>query len=79
MRKREEKPIMAVTKATFNLPEEDIEALRRSARAHHTTVTSILRRAIATQLFVDQERETGGKLLVEKPDGKIREVVMVGG
>ncbi len=66
---------MEVTKATFNLPNDDIAELRRLAEANHTTVTAMLRQAIATQAYINKEIENGSKLLVEKPNGQIRELV----
>lgn len=66
---------MESTKATFNLPNEDITELKRLAALRGTTVTAVLRQAIATEAFVNNELQNGSKLLVEKPDGRLRELV----
>ena len=65
-------------KATFTLPDDDIDTLRRLAREREMTVTATLRRAIATEAFLEKERQQGSRLLIEKADGKIVEIVIIG-
>ena len=64
-----------VVKVTFNLPESELNTLKRLASANNTTVTSILRSAIALEDYVQGEKQQGGKILVEKSDKTVREVV----
>jgi predicted transcriptional regulator len=67
---------METKKLTVNLPEGVLAELKRLAELRNTTITSTLRRAIATESFVTQELESGGKLLIQKPDATIREIVI---
>ena len=67
---------VATTKASFNLPDEDLEQLRRLAAERNVTMTQALRQAIADSSFLSQQAETHNKLLVETPDGRVREIVI---
>lgn len=67
---------MAVRKASFNLPEEEIEELRRLAEERRVTVTQALRQAIQDSSFIEEQLKEKSKLLVEKKDGSIREVAI---
>ncbi len=40
-----------------------------------TTMSEVLRDAIALERWFDETRRAGNKVLVEQPDGSIREVV----
>jgi len=66
---------MQTTKVTFNLPDDDVAALRRLAAARNLTVTAVLRQAIATEVFLNDALAGGSTLLVEKPDGTLRQLV----
>jgi predicted transcriptional regulator len=63
-----------LTKVAFNLPEEDVAALKDLAIRRQTTVTHVIRQAIASEKFLDEEISRGGKILVER-DNSLREVV----
>ena len=65
---------MAVKKVTVNLSDETIRDLREVADKRGITLTEAIRRAIATEKFVQDERDEGSKILVEKPGGRVREV-----
>jgi predicted transcriptional regulator len=65
---------MAVRKVTVNLSDETIKDLKEVADKRGISLTEVIRRAIATEKFVQDEREEGGKILVEKPGGRVREV-----
>ncbi len=62
-------------KVTVNLTEDDVSALKELAGKKGTTVTSVLRQAIALQKFVDDAEERGGKVLVEDHDKSLRQIV----
>ena len=64
-----------VTKISANLPNGVVEDLRNIATSEAITMTQALRNAIALYKYVSGEMRTGGKLLVERPDGHIREVI----
>ena len=63
-----------VVKASFNLPERELDALREVARRRAITVTQALRQAIALFVWLANQSENS-KFLVESPDGTRREVV----
>ena len=63
-------------KVTVNLPEATVEALKQIASARGTTVTEALRQIIENQRYLYQAIQQGSKILVEKPDREIRELVM---
>lgn len=65
---------MAVKKVTVNLSDETIRDLQEVADKRGITLTEAIRRAIATEKFVQDERDEGSKILVEKPGGRVREV-----
>lgn len=64
------------TKITVNLPDATLEKLRELARANGVTVTEMLRRAIATEAYIAEQTALGGKILVETPGGRTRELVL---
>lgn len=62
------------SKVTVNLPTALVEELRASAD-DSTTLTNLIREAIALKLFLRKRLEDDGKLLIEDPDGRVREIV----
>ena len=67
---------MAVTKASFNIPDEELEELRKLAAERHVSVTQALRQAIADSSFIQEQVREKNKLLIERQDGSIREVAV---
>lgn len=67
---------MGVTKLTVNLPDETVQDLREYAENHGITMTEALRRFITRGKYFDDEIQNGGKVLVEKEDKTLREVVL---
>ena len=67
-------PRAKIVKASFNLPEPELDALRRVARLRHVNVTQALRQAIAILAFL-ADLPRGSRVLVEDPDGSQREIV----
>lgn len=53
-------------KTSVYLPEQAVEALKQMADKRGTTMAEVLRRAIATESFLDQTAEAGGEILVKK-------------
>lgn len=49
------------------------DAIATLAERHNTTITDVIRRAVSTFKFIDDEVDAGGKILVER-GGTIREV-----
>jgi len=52
------------------------EAIDVLAKRHRTTITDVIRRAISTYKFIDDEVTSGGKILVER-NGAVREVTFL--
>jgi len=63
------------TKVTVNLPDETVEAIKSIAEKRGTTVTEALRQVIEGQRFLQDEMESGNKLLIQNPDQSVRQVV----
>jgi predicted transcriptional regulator len=61
-------------KVSVNLPSEDVAALKELAAKRKTTVKEVLRRAIASEKFFEDETSQGGRVLIERGK-KTREVV----
>jgi hypothetical protein len=70
---REAAPVKVV-KSSFNLPETELDDLRRIARMRGVTATHALRQAIATLTFLN-DLPRGSKVLVRESDGAQREIV----
>ena len=49
------------------------QAIDELGKRHGTTITDVIRRAVSTYKFVDDEVAAGGRILVER-NGTIREV-----
>jgi hypothetical protein len=65
---------MAVKKASFNLPEEDLDELRRLAAERNVTVTQALRQAISDSSFIERQIREKNKLVIKRPDGSASDV-----
>jgi len=65
------------SRLTVNLSEELVESLREMATRSGTTMTDVLKRAIAVQKFLEEQQDEGKKLLMEDPEANtIRELVL---
>lgn len=62
-------------RVSVSLGEDVLEQLQDIARKRGASMTEAIRIAIKTQWYVQQEMEKGSKILVEKPDHTIREIV----
>ena len=72
------KPESVTTNArrmTFTLLEEEYQALEEMAKTRGQTLTDTLRDAINEKKYFNEARKKGDKVLLEKPDGKFREIV----
>jgi hypothetical protein len=67
---------MGVKKASFNLPDEELDQLRKLAAERKVSVTQALRQAIADSSFLQEQVREKSKLLVERNDGTVREVAI---
>lgn len=66
---------MAV-KTTVNLPDDAIKAIREIAERRGTTMTEVIRQAIATEKFLFDTVQEGGKVLVEDRDKTLKQIVL---
>jgi hypothetical protein len=62
-------------KVTVNLPEPMAVELRELAERDSKTFTQALKEAISLKLYAARVLKDGSHLLVERPDGKLREIV----
>lgn len=67
---------MEKTKLTVNLTDEAIAALKALADKRGISLGQALGQAIASEKFLQDEVNKGGKVLIEKPDHTVREVVL---
>lgn len=58
---------------SVNVALDVADAIDQLAKRHGTTITDVIRRAVSTYKYMDDETEAGGKILVER-DGAVREV-----
>jgi hypothetical protein len=66
---------MEVVKASFNIPKDELQALKELATRRGIPVTQALRQAIASELFLQQQVDDGSKLIVESDDGSQMQLV----
>lgn len=62
-------------RVTADLPLGTIEILRELAESQGVTLTEALKRAITTEGLIRQRVNSQNKLLLESPDGRIRELM----
>ena len=67
---------MEKTKLTVNLTDDALQALRELAESSNMTLGQALGQAIASEKFLRDEVKKGGRVLIEKPDQTLREVVL---
>ena len=56
------------------MSKDDYEDLKRQADADSETISGYLRKALATERYIKDRSNAGGKILIEE-DGQQREVV----
>ncbi|MDQ6947489.1 MAG: ribbon-helix-helix domain-containing protein [Actinomycetota bacterium] len=67
----------APKRVTVTLGESDVERLDEISREGRVSKNDAIRRALATEAFVQRTLAAGRKILIEDADGKIREVEFV--
>lgn len=63
-------------KVLVNLSEEDMEKLRAFAKKHGITMTDVIRRALATEQFLDEAKDEGSQILIRDKEKNFRELVL---
>jgi hypothetical protein len=67
-------PSEKFTKVKVNLPAESVSLLKEDAETHGITMTEALRRALGLQNFLAEEVSKGGKVLIERRNGRFRQI-----
>jgi hypothetical protein len=65
---------MKTKKIIAALPIEDLDLLRRMSEEQNISMTDVVRRGLQTLNFFWQVKKDGGRLLVEKANGRIHRV-----
>ena len=63
-------------KTSLNLPQNAVDALQEIARKRGTTMAEVVRQAIATEQFLHETVQEGGKVLVEGKDKGVRQIIL---
>lgn len=63
-------------KVTVSLTGEAIGAIKEIASRRGISMSDALRQAIGTEKFLVEEHDKGSKILIERPDQSLREVVI---
>lgn len=71
-----EPPDEEFVKISANLPASVVNTLRQVAKLRGTTMTEVLRHAISLEKFLIDTQDEGGKLLIEKKDKSIVQVLV---
>lgn len=61
-------------RVAISMLRDDYEELKKLAEAEDDTVSGYLRKALATERYIKERSQSGGKIIVEE-DGVQREVV----
>lgn len=69
-------PRVPSIKTSFNLPEDELQALREEADRRHVTVTQVLREALADHRWLNDQVRQNHKVLIKTSDGEIGEMVL---
>jgi hypothetical protein len=72
------RPGGTVRRVTASLRAKDEANLEQVAESTHLSQNDAIRKALATEAFVQETLESGGKILVEDKKGVVREVQFVG-
>lgn len=67
---------MAVFKTSVNLPEETVEALKEMAADSGSSMAEVLRRAIATEKYLQDTVKEGGTVLIKDRDKSLKELLI---
>ena len=60
----------------MNLSKKAYEELEKLAESKGTTLSEIIRDALALEVWIEATKEEGGRILVERKGEKAREVVL---
>lgn len=66
------------TRINTTLGDADLERLESITESTRLARNDAIRKAIATEAFIQQNLKTGAKLLIQMPDGRVKEIEFVG-
>lgn len=72
------RPATTVRRVTASLREPDVENLEEVSETTRLSENDAIRKALATEAFVQETLRGGGAILVRDKDGNVREVAFVG-
>lgn len=72
---RTESSAAGPVRMSINLSAEAADALRALTTKRGITLTEAIRRAISTQKYVDDASSRGARILIEEPDGSVKELI----
>jgi hypothetical protein len=64
-------------KVSMNLPQEMLDELADLARARGTTMTQVVKDALAVQRYLSKQVSSGGKILVQQKNNALKELVLL--
>ncbi len=67
-----------MTRLNTTLGKADLENLDEVVDATHLDRNDAIRKALATEAFVQRNLKRGAKLLIETPDGQVKQIEFVG-
>lgn len=65
----------ATRRVNVHFPEEAYEVLAEIARRKDRSISDVLRDAVALEKWYEDTKREGGRVLVERDDGQLREIV----
>lgn len=65
-----------VFKTSVSLPEDSLNSLREIAEKSGTTMAQVLRKAIATEKFLQDTVAEGGKVLIQDKDNTLKQLLV---
>lgn len=72
---REKSKANELKRMTIALPQETAKMLELLSELQGVTQSEALRRAISTEAFIQREIKSGSRILVQAPDGQVKELV----
>ncbi len=66
---------MKTVKVTLNLPEDLARRVKEESRRKNITMTDTIRKSLETELFLTKEEESGAKILLEKREGRMVQLI----
>jgi len=71
------RPTTTAKRVTASLRDPDVQNLEEVAESTRLSSNDAIRKALATEAFVQRVIASGGKILVQSEDGVVREVAFV--